>query len=163
MEDEVHKSSTWVKVKIRIIKYYSSKIKSTAFQFYSSESTKVLHMYLSKKYWEIHLFAILYRLLNKMLYLRIFLLSYCSKYLWFSQNNPYMESRYIFCCWYGLRWREWCSNVHCKAYIVMYLRENRFDHFIFTSKTFFFFTCFAEHHSYMWHENKACPEVRKNI
>ncbi len=29
--DEVHKSSTWVKVQIHIIKYYSSKSKSTAF------------------------------------------------------------------------------------------------------------------------------------
>ncbi len=33
MVDEVHKSSTWVKVQIRIIKYYSSKSKSTAFSF----------------------------------------------------------------------------------------------------------------------------------
>ncbi len=29
--DKVHRSSTWVKVQIRIIKYYSSKSKSTAF------------------------------------------------------------------------------------------------------------------------------------
>ncbi len=30
-------------------------------------------------------------------------------------------------------WPEWCSNVHCEAYTVMYLRETRFD-LIFTSK-----------------------------
>ncbi len=45
--------------------------------------------------------------------------------------------------------------VHCEAYTVMYLRENRFDHLIFTSKKKFFKTCFAERHSYIWHENKA--------
>ncbi len=51
MVDEVHKSSTWVKVQIHIIKYYSSKSKSTAFSIlleWKYKSTQ-LFMYLSKK------------------------------------------------------------------------------------------------------------------
>ncbi len=49
--DKVHRSSTWVKVQIRIIKYYSSKSKSTAFWIllkWKYKSTKFF-MYLSKK------------------------------------------------------------------------------------------------------------------
>ncbi len=49
--DKVHRSSTWVKVQIRIIKYYSSKSKSTAFSIlleWKYKSTQ-LFMYLSKK------------------------------------------------------------------------------------------------------------------
>ncbi len=49
--DEVHKSSTWVKVQIRIIKYYSSKSKSTVFSIlleWKYKSTRFF-MYLSKK------------------------------------------------------------------------------------------------------------------
>ncbi len=48
---KVHRSSTWVKVQIRIIKYYSSKSKSTAFSIlleWKYKSTKIF-MYLSKK------------------------------------------------------------------------------------------------------------------
>ncbi len=51
--DKVHRSSTWVKVQIRIIKYYSSKSKSTAFSIlleWKYKSTQFF-MYLSKKYW----------------------------------------------------------------------------------------------------------------
>ncbi len=47
--DKVHRSSTWVKVQIRIIKYYSSK--STAFSIlleWKYKSTQFF-MYLSKK------------------------------------------------------------------------------------------------------------------
>ncbi len=49
--DKVHRSSTWVKVQIRIIKYYSSKSKSTAFSIllkWKNKSTQFF-MYLSKK------------------------------------------------------------------------------------------------------------------
>ncbi len=49
--DKVHRSSTWVKVQIRIIKYYSSKSKSTAFSIlleWKYKSTQFC-MYLSKK------------------------------------------------------------------------------------------------------------------
>ncbi len=49
--DKVHRSSTWVKVQIRIIKYYSSKSKSTAFSIlleWKYKSTQFF-MYLSKK------------------------------------------------------------------------------------------------------------------
>ncbi len=49
--DKVHRSSTWVKVQIRIIKYYSSKSKSTAFSIlleWKYKSTPFF-MYLSKK------------------------------------------------------------------------------------------------------------------
>ncbi len=49
--DKVHRSSTWVKVQIRMVKYYSSKSKSTAFSIlleWKYKSTKVF-MYLSKK------------------------------------------------------------------------------------------------------------------
>ncbi len=49
--DKVHRSSTWVKVQIRIIKYYSSKSKSTAFSIlleWKYKST-TFFMYLSKK------------------------------------------------------------------------------------------------------------------
>ncbi len=49
--DKVHRSSTWVKVQIRIIKYYSSKSKSTAFSIlleWKYKSTRFF-MYLSKK------------------------------------------------------------------------------------------------------------------
>ncbi len=49
--DKVHRSSTWVKVQIRIIKYYSSKSKSTAFSIlleWKYKSTGFF-MYLSKK------------------------------------------------------------------------------------------------------------------
>ncbi len=48
---KVHRSSTWVKVQIRIIKYYSIKSKSTAFSIlleWKYKSTKFF-MYLSKK------------------------------------------------------------------------------------------------------------------
>ncbi len=48
---KVHRSSTWVKVQIRILKYYSSKSKSTAFSIlleWKYKSTKFF-MYLSKK------------------------------------------------------------------------------------------------------------------
>ncbi len=48
---KVHRSSTWVKVQIRIIKYYSSKSKSTAFSIlleWKYKSTQFF-MYLSKK------------------------------------------------------------------------------------------------------------------
>ncbi len=46
--------------------------------------------------------------------------------------------------------------VHCEANIVMYLRENRFDHLIFTSKKKCFKACcFAERHIYIWNENNA--------
>ncbi len=51
--DKVHRSSTWVKVQIRIVKYYSSKSKSTAFSIlleWKYKSTQFF-MYLSKKYW----------------------------------------------------------------------------------------------------------------
>ncbi len=50
---KVHRSSTWVKVQIRILKYYSSKSKSTAFSIlleWKYKSTPFF-MYLSKKYW----------------------------------------------------------------------------------------------------------------
>ncbi len=49
--DKVHRSSTWVKVQIGIIKYYSSKSKSTAFSIlleWKYKSTQFF-MYLSKK------------------------------------------------------------------------------------------------------------------
>ncbi len=49
--DKVHRSSTWVKVQIRIVKYYSSKSKSTAFSIlleWKYKSTQFF-MYLSKK------------------------------------------------------------------------------------------------------------------
>ncbi len=49
--DKVHRSSTWVKVQLRIVKYYSSKSKSTAFSIlleWKYKSTKFF-MYLSKK------------------------------------------------------------------------------------------------------------------
>ncbi len=48
---KVHRSSTWVKVQIRILKYYSSKSKSTAFSIlleWKYKSTQFF-MYLSKK------------------------------------------------------------------------------------------------------------------
>ncbi len=48
---KVHRSSTWVKVQIRIIKYYSSKSKSTAFLIlleWKYKSTQFF-IYLSKK------------------------------------------------------------------------------------------------------------------
>ncbi len=48
---KVHRSSTWVKVQIRIIKYYSIKSKSTAFSIlleWKCKSTQFF-MYLSKK------------------------------------------------------------------------------------------------------------------
>ncbi len=48
---KVHRSSTWVKVQIRIIKYYSIKSKSTAFSIlleWKYKSTQFF-MYLSKK------------------------------------------------------------------------------------------------------------------
>ncbi len=48
---KVHRSSTWVKVQIRILKYYSSKSKSTAFSIlleWKYKSTPFF-MYLSKK------------------------------------------------------------------------------------------------------------------
>ncbi len=48
---KVHRSSTWVKVQIRIIKYYSSKSKSTAFSIlleWKYKSTQFF-IYLSKK------------------------------------------------------------------------------------------------------------------
>ncbi len=52
-----------------------------------------------------------------------------------------LYSRYIFCCWYGLHWREWCSNVHCEAYIVMYLRVILcFFHLRIIAQTFVTFT-----------------------
>ncbi len=38
--------------------------------------------------------------------------------------------------------------VHCKDY-------NRFDHLLFSKKKYFKARCFAERHSYTWHENKA--------
>ena len=41
----------------------------------------------------------------------------------FFQNNHYMESRYIFVV--DMDYVDE-SNVHCEAYTVMYLRENRF-------------------------------------
>ncbi len=49
--DKVHRSNTWVKVQIRIIQYYSSKSKSTAFSIlleWKYKSTQFF-MYLSKK------------------------------------------------------------------------------------------------------------------
>ncbi len=49
--DKVHRSSTWVKVQIRIVKYYSIKSKSTAFSIlleWKYKSTQFF-MYLSKK------------------------------------------------------------------------------------------------------------------
>ncbi len=48
---KVHRSSTWVKVQIRILKYYSSKSKSTAFSILLEWKYKSTHffMYLSKK------------------------------------------------------------------------------------------------------------------
>ncbi len=49
--DKVHRSSTWVKVQLRIVKYYSSKSKSTAFSIlleWKYKSTQFF-MYLSKK------------------------------------------------------------------------------------------------------------------
>ncbi len=49
--DKVHRSSTWVKVQIHIVKYYSSKSKSTAFSIlleWKYKSTQFF-MYLSKK------------------------------------------------------------------------------------------------------------------
>ncbi len=70
-----------------------------------------------------------------------------------------MESRYIFCCWYGLCWREWCSNVHCEAYTAMYLRENRFDHLIFTSKK----KSVLKQNITVIYDMRIRPEVRKNI
>ncbi len=48
---KVHRSSTWVKVQIHILKYYSSKSKSTAFSIlleWKYKSTQFF-MYLSKK------------------------------------------------------------------------------------------------------------------
>ncbi len=60
----------------------------------------------------------------------------------FFQNNHYMESRYIFVV--DMNYVDESDVVvHCEAYIVMYRRENRFDHLL---------TC-----------KKDGPEVRKNI
>ncbi len=68
--DKVHRSSTWVKVQIRIVKYYSIKSKSTAFSIlleWKYKSTQFF-MYLSKKVLIDIYFAILYRLLYFILY-----------------------------------------------------------------------------------------------
>ncbi len=131
--DKVHRSSTWVKVQIHIIKYYSSK--STAFSIlleWKYKSTQFF-MYLSKK-------VLIDRFILQF-YIDYFISFYISTYFYnhTAQNTcvfpkiTTIESRYIF-CWYGLHWWEWCSNVHCEAYTAMYLRENRFHHLIFTSK-----------------------------
>ncbi len=154
--DKEHKSSTWVKVQIRIIKYYTSKIKSTASILleWKYKSTHFF-MYLSKK--------VLIDLFSNFVIDYLITFYICAYFnnptaqntCVFPPNIHYIESRYIF-CWYGLRWWEWCSNVHCEVYTAMYLRENRFQHLIFTSKKKCFRTCCsAEHHSYIWHENKA--------
>ncbi len=132
---KVHRSSTWVKVQIRIIKYYSSKSKSTAFSIlleWKYKSTQFF-MYLNKK-------VLIDRFILQF-YIDYFISFYISTYFynhtvqntWVFPKITTIESRYIF-CWYGLRWWEWCSNVHCEAYTAMYLRENRFHHLIFTSK-----------------------------
>ncbi len=132
---KVHRSSTWVKVQIRIIKYYSIKSKSTAFSIlleWKYKSTQFF-MYLSKK-------VLIDRFILQF-YIDYFISFYISTYFynhtaqntWVFPKITTIESRYIF-CWYGLRWWEWCSNVHCEAYTAMYLRENRFHHLIFTSK-----------------------------
>ncbi len=71
-----------------------------------------------------------------------------------------MESRYIFVVDMDYV-DEIDVVVHCEAYIVMYRRENRFDHLIFTSKKKVFYTCcFAERHE---NDMRIRPEVRKNI
>ncbi len=132
---KVHRSSTWVKVQILIIKYYSIKSKSTAFSIlleWKYKSTQFF-MYLSKK--------VLIERFILQFYINYFISFYISTYFynptaqntWVFPKITTIESRYIF-CWYGLRWWEWCSNVHCEAYTAMYLRENRFHHLIFTSK-----------------------------
>ncbi len=147
---KVHRSSTWVKVQIRILKYYSSKSKSTAFSIlleWKYKSTQFF-MYLSKKVLIDRFILQFYVDYFNFILAHIFIIL-LPKYLGFSQNNHYIESRYIF-CWYGLRWWEWCSNVHCEAYTAMYLRENRFHHLFSPGrKTCFRTCCFAERQLYM--------------
>ncbi len=152
--DKVHRSSTWVKVQIRIIKYYSIKSKSTAFSIlleWKYKSTQFF-MYLSKK-------VLIDRFILQF-YIDYFISFYISTYFynhtaqntWVFPKITTIESRYIF-CWYGLRWWEWCSNVHCEAYTAMYLRENRFHHLIFTSKKKVLELVVLQNVSYIWHEN----------
>ncbi len=74
--DKVHRSSTWVKVQIRIIKYYSSKSKSTAFSIlleWKYKSTQFF-MYLSKK-------VLIYRFILQF-YIDYFISFYISTYLY---------------------------------------------------------------------------------
>ncbi len=133
--DKVHRSSTWVKVQIRIIKYYSIKSKSTAFSIlleWKYKSTQFF-MYLSKKVL-IDRFILQFDIDYLIsFYISTYFYNHTAQNTWVFPKITTIESRYIF-CWYGLHWWEWCSNVHCEAYTAMYLRENRFHHLIFTSK-----------------------------
>ncbi len=153
---KVHRSSTWVKVQIRILKYYSSKSKSTAFFIlleWKYKSTQFF-MYLSKK-------VLIDRFILQF-YIDYFIKFYISTYFynptaqntWVFPKITAIESRYIF-CWYGLRWWEWCSNVHCEAYTAMY-------HLIFTSKKKVFYNLLFCRTSVIY-DMRIRPEIRKNI
>ncbi len=97
-------------------KYYSVTV--LLFQFYLSESTKVLKMYVPKlKITDsIDLLCNLYRLLNYNFILEHFLNPTARKYLGFSQNNHYMEQYIYFVVDIGICWWEWFSNVPYEAY-----------------------------------------------
>ncbi len=55
------------------------------------------------------------------------------------------------------------SNVHCEAYTEMYLRENRFDHIIYTSKTKSVLKLLVLQNVTVIYDMRIRPEVRKNI
>ena len=55
------------------------------------------------------------------------------------------------------------SNVHCEAYTVMYLRENRDDHLIFTSKEKGILKFVVLQNITVIYDMRIRPEVRKNI
>ncbi len=83
---KVHRSSTWVKVQIGIIKYYSSKSKSTAFSIlleWKYKSTQFL-MYLSKK-------VLIDRFILQF-YIDYFIKFYISTYLY----NPTAQNTWVF-------------------------------------------------------------------
>ncbi len=83
---KVHRSSTWVKVQIRILKYYSSKSKSTAFSIlleWKYKSTQFF-MYLSKK-------VLIDRFILQF-YIDYFIKFYISTYFY----NPTAQNTWVF-------------------------------------------------------------------
>ncbi len=81
-----HRSSTWVKVQIRVIKYYSSKSKSTAFSIlleWKYKSTQFF-MYLSKK-------VLIDRFILQF-YIDYFISFYISTYFY----NPTAQNTWVF-------------------------------------------------------------------